>query len=80
MIDSIQIWVNSCEWMRLNVLWNKFAHKVNFRQLTMSHEETYYLTGKKYLFSVNILNYDNDGMKRHNTDVDERDIVNTLEE
>ena len=46
----------------------------------MSHEETYYLTGKKYLFSVNILNYDNDGMKRHNTDVDERDIVNTLEE
>ena len=49
-----------------------------FRQLTMSHEGSYYLTGKKYLFSVNILNYDNDGMKRHNTAGDERDIVNTF--
>ena len=47
----------------------------------MAHEGSYYLTGKKYLFSVNILNYDNDEVKdRIGTDGDESNIVNTLKE
>ena len=46
----------------------------------MAHEESYYLTGKKYLFSVNISKYDKREMDRNGTDFDEKNIVTTLKE
>ena len=46
----------------------------------MAHEESYNLTGKKYLFSVNISKYDKPGMDRNGTDLDEKNIINTLKE
>ena len=41
---------------------------------------SYYLNGKKLLFSVNILNYDDRSMERNGTNVDEKNIINTFKE
>ena len=53
---------------------------LKFRQLNMTHEESYYLTGKKYLFSINISKYDQQENDRNGSEFDEKNIVNTLKE
>ena len=45
----------------------------------MNHEQSYYLTGKKYLFSFNIVNYDNE-KDRDGAYNDEQNIIDTLKE
>ena len=40
---------------------------------------SYNLDGRKYVFMINIINYDNQN-KRHGADVDEQNIIDTFQE
>ena len=42
-------------------------------------EMTYNLDGRKCVFMINIINYDNQN-KRHGADVDEQNIIDTFKE
>ena len=44
----------------------------------MNVQKSYYLNGRKLLFSVNITNYDDPRKERNGANVDEKNIINTF--